>query len=135
MPRKVVGGRAVTEQMGAASAAMMEMNDQWIQYLRWRKGEAENRLRATGDLDDALTDLGGTPAPPPRGPDTDGAAGGLSPWATGLAGPADGSGDLAAWEGPGGEEPPIPGGEERAGLWADWTTAGELEPSEAEGVR
>jgi hypothetical protein len=130
MPRKAVGGRAVTEQMGAASAALLELNDHWIAYLQWRKGEAENRLHATGDLDDALA--GGTDPVSPAAAGPEGGAGGLSPWAGGLGSSADG-GDLTAWDLPAAEDAPAANAPaDHAGLWAAWAAAGEPDGDEAE---
>jgi hypothetical protein len=134
MPQKAVGGRAVTEQMGAASAALLEQNERWIAYLRWRKSEAETRLRASGDLDEALAALGGSPTAGRPDSEADGASGGLSPWATGgLAGPPAGSSDLAAWELPGDDA--LPPAEDQAGLWASWAAAGEGDAEAVEGGR
>lgn len=121
MPRKSVGGRAVTEQMGAASAAMLELNDHWIAYLRWRKSEAENRLRATGDLDDILATLNGGADPPPLAP-LEGAAG-LSPWATSAAGIPTGARE--AEDDPANAALPASGEGAPAALWDDWFRAGE----------
>jgi hypothetical protein len=134
MPRKAVGGRAVTEQMGAASAALMELNDHWIAYLGWRKGEAENRLRATGDLDDALAGVSGS-APPAAAAGPEGGAGGLSPWAVGLGSAATG-GDQTAWDLSAAEDAPAGDAtDDRAGLWAGWAAAGEPDAEEAEAPR
>ncbi len=112
--RKAVGGRAVTEQMGAASAALLELNEQWITYLRGKKEEAAGRLRATGDLDEVLAGLG-TPAGQTAGVPLDEAAG-ISPWAV-AAGP-DGWDPAAAPAEAAAD--PAPGG-----LWAEWAAAGE----------
>lgn len=132
MPRgKAVGGRAVTEQMGAASAALLELNDHWIAYLRWRKAEAADRLRATGDLDEVLADLGepggGDSAAPPA-PD-EGA--GISPWAA--AGPGA---DLVAWDLPAAADGEAAGTTASgSGIWADWAAAGEPADEQAEAAR
>jgi hypothetical protein len=121
--------------MGAGTAALLELNDHWIAYLRWRKGEAENRLRATGDLDEVLAGLGGAAAPGPVIDEAAAPGAGLSPWAA--AAPADGAA-LAAWDVPGGDPSPDGAGADPAapdGLWGAWAAAGEPEMEEAEAPR